>query len=138
MSNDEDELLRWVLGPADFLAKRDEVAVVASDAVPVYLDPGTVKILAPLSALDSGTARRRERHRQLEDTEEPEADALEWRPHSDAAGSNRKSKSRLTWICRQGLRGLFAQHKSPDSLPRGRDPAVHPLGPCQKSTAGWS
>ena len=51
----EEELRFWVGDAADWVQNREDTAVVTSDAIPVYLDISTGKILVDMAALQALT-----------------------------------------------------------------------------------
>ena len=91
-------------------AERHKIVTVHSDAVPIYLDPSVGKVLLSYDSL----AAEHQRRLQLfsGNTGAPGASGVEFAPTGDAMGSSRRNKNRLTWICRQGLKGVFghSQH----------------------------
>ena len=80
---------------------REDLPIVASDAVPVYLDSSTGKILVSTDVLSAAQKRRVAKKLGKEPEEVPE------QMHICAQGESRQDKDRLTWICRQVLRGAF-------------------------------
>ena len=91
----------FVAQPEEFIEHRESLPIVASDAVPVYLDIATGKILVPLRMLDAAAKRRLAKKRGLE------PDALHEDLHITAEGASRGEKDRLTWICTQCLHHYF-------------------------------
>ena len=80
---------------------RDDLPIVASDAVPVYLDISTGKILVSTDVLHAAQKRR------LAKTLGTEPDEVPDQMHIVAQGESRQDKDRLTWICRQVLYGAL-------------------------------
>lgn len=91
----------FVAKPEEFIKHRDSLPIIASDAVPVYLDVATGKILVPLTMLDAACKRRMAKKRGLEPEE------LHEDLHITAEGASRGEKDRLTWICTQCLHHYF-------------------------------
>jgi len=91
------------------------MAFVSSDAVPVYLDISTGKILISLDSCVQLGQRRRKKGES----------ATQWMKRKgsvdkvplDAQGATRQDKNRLTWICRDVLTGVW--NLQPEELPKG-------------------
>ena len=107
-----EQLRQFVADPVEFMKHREELPVVATDAVPVYLDVATGKILVPLSCLDAAKKRRLAKRRGLE----PEQ--LDEDIHLVAEGASRGEKDRMTWICRQVLYNAFKKGTAEEPAPR--------------------
>ena len=98
----KEELKDFVADPDRFIVNREKLPIVASDAVPVYLDIAAGKVLVPATVLDI-TARRRLAKRKGLPVEELTEDI-----HLVAEGASRADKDRLTWWCRQVCFHYFA------------------------------
>ena len=102
-----EELRGFVSEPEKLIANRPKIAVVAQDAVPVYLDLSTAKVLVKASSLDE------RRHRELlkrmikQGTEELVLDLTGIEKPSSAIGASRRQKNRLTLFMRHALTGLW-------------------------------
>ena len=108
----EEDLKDFVAYPADFIKHREDLPIAAHDAVPVYLDISTGKILVSTSVLDAICKRRLAKSKGLE-PEELDEDA-----HLIAEGGSRGEKDRMTWLCRQGCYGYFKKGKPGQQAPR--------------------
>ena len=86
---------------------RKDIVVSFQDAVPAYLDLSVGKVLVRYAALDERLARRL-RKKCEEDNALCDRPAFESvvKP-SDACGSSRREKNRVTFFCRQHITGLF-------------------------------
>ena len=98
------------------------LAIIAQDAVPVYLAPSTGKILVNFANLSALVARRKQQ-------EDPNGQGiLDYKPRGQAQGATRKDKDRLSWICRQGLSGVGAL--KPGERPKGEIRDSYLVVPC--------
>ena len=97
----EAELKDFVAEPKKFIEHREELPIVASDAVPVYLDISTGKVLVPAKVLDACARRQLAKRKGLEPEELTED------IHLVAEGASRQDKDRLTWLCRQNCNNYF-------------------------------
>ena len=102
-----DELKGFVADAEGFAANRKDVAIIAQDAALVYLDVSTDKILVKTKFLDERQKRRRERILASKDPTAAVPDIQCVQQPSDAVGSSRREKNRLTFFFRQGLEGVF-------------------------------
>ena len=102
-----DELKGFVADAEGFAANRKDVAIIAQDASPVYLDVSTGRILVKTEFLDERQKRRRERQYSSVDPTAEVPDIQYVQKPSDAVGSSRREKNRLTFFFRQGLEGVF-------------------------------
>ncbi len=107
-----EELANFVANPEKFVKHREELPVVGSDAVPVYLDTATGKILVSTRVLDAANRRRIAKAKGIEPEELTED------VHIVAEGASRQDKDRLTWICRQVLHNVFAKVSKHKPAPR--------------------
>ena len=101
----EAELKDFVANPAEFIKHREDLPIVASDAVPVYLDISTGKVLVPAKVLDASARRQLAKRKGLQPEELTED------IHLVAEGASRQDKDRLTWLCRQNLNHYFKKVK---------------------------
>ena len=102
-----EELKNIVYDPAAWVERLRRTALFARDAVPVYLDPSTGKLLQSVDQLAGQGA------------------------NLEAEGASRKEKNRMTWICRQGVFGWW---DLPDgnTLPRGEILDSILIVPCEQ------
>ena len=129
-TGDADALGSLVADPTELMLHRNEIAVVCQDAVPVYLDPSTGKVLVSFADIEL----RRQRQHLLADPSKAEVAAqlqAQHKPFGEAEGSSRKNKNRLTFICRQRLRGLFFLPEG--ELPTGDVLSSILLVPCSQA-----
>ena len=108
----EEQLANFVAKPEEFIEHREDLPVVHTDAVPVYLDTGTGKILVSTRVLDAA-ARRRLARRHGKEPEELTEDI-----HICAEGPSRGEKDRLTWICRQVSYNYFKKGTKEEPAPK--------------------
>ena len=101
-----EQLADFVAEPEKFRENIENLPVAATDAVPIYLDVSTDKVLVPCSVLDA-SAKRRLAKRLGKKVEEVEAENL----HITASGESRQDKDRLTWLCGQVAYGYFQKSK---------------------------
>jgi len=103
----EQHLSVFVADPAGLIANRATISLNFQDAVPVYLDLSTGKILVRYAHLDERHKRslRKRRAAKGETEELPEVESVTL--PSDAVGAARREKNRLTFFCRQAIEGLF-------------------------------
>ena len=116
----KEDLKDFVAEPDRFIANREKLPIVASDAVPVYLDIAAGKVLVPATVLDI-TARRRLAKRKGLPVEELTEDI-----HLVAEGASRADKDRLTWWCRQVCFHYFAKVKTGEPAGEAGEPAGEP------------
>ena len=102
-----EQLKEFVAEPEKWQANLPGTAIFARDAVPVYLDAATGKLLVSAGRLNS-LCERRAALAYAKKKGLPRAEAQEVVLTSDAQGASRQDKNRSTWICRQGLFGLWA------------------------------
>ena len=103
-----DAFKHHVLEPKRLIENRSKIGVIAQDATPVYLDCSTGKILIDAANLDDVNRRRLQKRLRGAGVacSRVEVMVTSAKP-SDAAGSSRREKNRLTLLMRQGLSGLF-------------------------------
>ena len=107
------ELAPFVADPDAWVQNRKRTALLMRDAVPVYLDCSTGKILVPMERLSA------ERQKIMRSSLPGKRSlTLDYTSPNEAQGATRKDKNRLTWICRQAIHGLF--DCTPGSLPEGK------------------
>jgi len=108
----EEDLADFVADPAEFIKHREDLPICAHDAVPVYLDISTGKILVSTSVLDAISKRRlaKKRGQQPEELTED--------VHLVAEGASRQDKDRLTWLCRQVCYNYFKKGSPEQPAPR--------------------
>ena len=97
----EETLSDFVGDPRTFMKNVETLAIAASDAVPVYLDISTHKVLVAAKVLDLAARRRLAQRQGIQPESIPEE------LHITASGESRQDKDRLTWVCRQGLLNYF-------------------------------
>ena len=122
------ELTGWVANPEKWIENREDTAWVSSDAVPVYLDISTGKILVDRLAIHQMGQRRRRK-------DETATHFLQRRGATeqvplDVQGATRKDKNRLTWICRDVLTGFFKLE--PEEIPAGKMLSSVLIVPCEQ------
>ena len=78
--------------------------IIAWDAVPVYLEPGTGKIAVSVAQLVERNKREWRRRNPKEAYEGAHADFVR-----EAMGASRDQKDRLTFVCRQALLNPFGK-----------------------------
>ena len=105
-----EELEGYVAEPEELVNHRDEIDVVAQDAVPVYLDMSTGKVLVPSEVLDE-VNRRRLQKRLIQEGKVDPLELTGVQSVSESVGSSRREKNRLTFFMRQKLSGLWDQNK---------------------------
>ena len=110
----EKQLENFVAKPEVFVETREDLPIAASDAVPVYLDISTGKILVSTSVLDAAAKRR------LAKKKGQEPEELTENVHIIAEGASRQDKDRLTWICRQICYNYFKKGSKEKPAPRIR------------------
>ena len=88
-SKDELEGAKVVWNPDSWIEKRKGTAIFSRDAVPIYLDPATGKIIVSVEQLTT----LRERSKILQEAKEqgkPVPENFVYQPATDAQGSSRK------------------------------------------------
>mgnify|MGYP001181987470 FL=1 len=125
---DAAELKSWISDPEAWIEDRPNTAWVSSDAVPVYLDTSTGKVLVDLQAIQQ-LGQRRRRKGESATTFAQRRGAVEKVP-LDVQGATRKDKNRLTWICRDVLLGLFSL--KPEEIPAGHMLSSVLIVPCDQ------
>ena len=83
------------------------IAVVTQDAVPVYLDLSTGRVLVRVEALDETRKRRLAKRLSKEGKTEAFVELTGVEKPSDAEGASRREKNRLTLFMRQAVLGLW-------------------------------
>ncbi|CAK0899969.1 unnamed protein product [Prorocentrum cordatum] len=117
MTATADELQGFVADAQGLVENRRQLAVIAQGASPVYLDCSTGKVLVRTSFLDERQKRRRLRLAAQKDPSAPVPEIMSVAQPSDAVGSSRREKNRLTFFFRQALEGLW----DPDvAVPTGK------------------
>ena len=101
----KEDLKDFVSDPDSFIKHREDLPIAAHDAVPVYLDISTGKILVSTNVLDAVCKRR------LAKKLGKEPDKLVEDIHLTAEGASRGEKDRMTWLCRQSLYNYFKKSK---------------------------
>ena len=118
MTGSAEQLASFVAEPETLIQERESIAMIFEDAVPVYLDPSTGKVLVAFEHLDDENRRRAQQLlRRTGKTAQASRLELDFAPAGQAKGASRRDKNRLTWICRQKIEGLFGLQ--PGELPRG-------------------
>ena len=108
----EEDLKDFVAKPAEFIQHREDLPICAHDAVPVYLDISSGKILVSTSVLDA-ICKRRLAKKHGKQPEELTEDV-----HLVAEGASRGEKDRLTWLCRQVCYNYFKKGSEEKPAPR--------------------
>jgi hypothetical protein len=126
------QLKTFMCEPDIFIQNRKSLVIVGQDATPVYLDLSTGKMLVRGEVLDACNLRRaakkaRDKNRNISIVTLTGSTAP-----SDAQGSSRREKNRLTLILRQSLHGVF----DPDvKVPEGRIRDAVLFNPCREARA---
>ena len=95
------------VGAARLIDNRKNIAVVAQDAVPVYLDLSTGKVCVKASSLDERRHRELARRMIKEGHDELVLDVTGIEQPSSSVGAARRQKNRLTLFMRHALLGLW-------------------------------
>ena len=115
---------------ADFREKVEDMVLVNTDAVPIYADPSTDKVLVPTDVLHAQQKRRFAKKHGLETEAVP--DML----HLCASGDSRQDKNRLTWLARLAVHNGFKKGTEENPAPRlaGRVLKSHFFVHCETTT----
>ena len=101
----KEDLKDFVSDPDSFIKHREDLPIAAHDAVPVYLDISSGKILVSTNVLDAISKRR------LAKATGQEPDKLTEDIHLTTEGASRGEKDRMTWLCRESLYNYFKKSK---------------------------
>ena len=94
-------------GDERLIENRSQIAVVGQDAVPVYLDLSTIRVLARAEVLDACRMRKHAKRLAEEGKSEAIVELSGVEKPSDAEGASRREKNRMTLFMRQALIGYF-------------------------------
>lgn len=110
--SDEDLAGFFPEDPEEYRKKFPDMAIAATDAVPVYLDSSTGMVLVPIAVLHTAQERRVAKKQGVE----PEA--LPDQFHITAEGESSQDKNRLTWLVRLALFSGFKKDSPEKPAPR--------------------
>ena len=102
-----EQLKGYVAEPHELVKNRSSVAAVFRDAVPVYLDLSTGKIIVRWSTLDERLNRIRRKREAAKDENIETEEVTSVKVPSDAYGASRREKNRSTCFCRQKISGIW-------------------------------
>ena len=110
----DEDLTDFVADPEAFIKDREDLPICAHDAVPVYLDISSGKILVSTSVLGAISWRRLAKKK----SQQPEE--LTEDIHLVAEGASRQDRDRLTWLCKQICYNYFKKGIPEKPAPRIR------------------
>ena len=106
-----DTLAEFCADPLLLQQQRENIPVVGSDAVPVYLDTSTGKVLVSGDVITAQAKRNLAKRLNLPTEEVPD------KMHLTAEGESRQDKNRLTWVQRWACYNYF-QRPGPGKQPK--------------------